>query len=301
VSSSEARRAVVASGLPLSVGVVAFNQLGVFREMIDRFLSADPGGERLGVLVREFESWARENAIAITEGMPNQELLDSVRPQWLKGTPLCKIIETCGEVSGDICTDFYGYKLSWLFHSIAQKLDKVAEEKRTEALSMVGLLIELGVPNEAAAKVFLAGVRSRSAAVELGVFVTNPSASVLQIRNALLDQSLIGKLSQYFSPSTLEWLNLLFTESRAAEVASPCCSPFRLEVPDEIDMIHVRQVAANTTTFLCSTDGRFKYAVASTHEMPFNKLANDFRFVFVRDGNVWRQQCRDPRVGLDKW
>lgn len=299
VSSSEARRAVVASGLPLSVGVVAFNQLGVFREMVDRFLNTDPNGQRLDVLVKEFESWARENAMAITEGMPNQELLDNVRPQWLEGAPLRKIIETCGEESGDVCTDFYGYKLPWLFHSIAQKLDKAAEEKRVEALSMGGLLVELGVPNEAAAKIFLAGVRSRSAAVELCAFVTNPSASVFQIRNTLLDPSLIGKLSQSVSPSTLEWLRLLFADNKTAEAEPPYCAPFRLNAPEGIEVIHVRQATSDTSIFLCSADGKFKQAVGFTDEMPFNKLANDPRFFFVRNENVWRQQCRDPRLQVE--
>lgn len=298
VPSPEARRAVVASGLPLSVGLVAFNQLDMFRQMVDRYLDADPSGEPLGGLVQEFESWARENAKTITEDMPDQELLDKVRPQWLGGASLCKIVEICGEECGDICIDLYGYQLPWLFHSIAQKLDKSTEENRVEALCKAGLLVELGLPTEAAAKIFLAGVRSRTAAVELGAFVTNPSASVRRIRNALLDLSTVAVLSSSVSPSTLEWLHMLSAEHGATEAAPPRCATFRLDAPNGVNAIHVRQVGNQDSIYLCSTDARFKYDVRATDEMPFDKLANDPRFVFVRDGDGWRQQCRDPRVHI---
>src|ERR1035437_5478601 len=153
VPSPEARRAVIASGLPVSVGIVAFTQLNVFREMVDRYLNANINEDPLGQLVLEFETWAREHAKTIVKGMPDQEQLDKMRPRWLGGESLRKIVETCGEESTDICTELYGYQLPWLFHSVAQNLDKLAEENRVEA-------------------------------VELSRFVTNPAVSVSRIRKA---------------------------------------------------------------------------------------------------------------------
>jgi len=297
VPSSAARSAIVASGLPLSVGVVAFSQLDIFREIVDRFLDAESNEAALNSIVKEFESWARENATAIIEKMPNQELLDNIRPFWLGGVSLHDIVEIHGKECTDICTQLYGYNLPWLFHSIAQKLDKNTEDNRIAALSTVGLLVELGLPTEAAAKVFLAGVRSRKAAVELSTFVTNPSASVSRIRKAFLNPSLVAKLAKVVSPSTIEWLRLLATDHGAAEVDSPQCAPFRLDVPKEVEVIHARRVDTRNITYLCSTDARFKCAIKTTEELPFDDLANDPRYIFVRDGNLWYQQCRDPHVG----
>jgi hypothetical protein len=295
VPTSEARRAVIASGLPLSVGVVAFDQLNEFRGMVDRYLASEQTEEALGVLVLEFETWGRQHAKTIVEEIPEQVTLDMIRPQWLEGASLRKIIETCGDESTDICTELYGYQLPWLFHSVAQKLDKQTEENRVEALAKVGLLVELGLPTEAAAKVFLAGVRSRAAAVELSRFLTDPAASVSRIRNALLDLATVEELSTSVSESTREWLHLLSAEHGAPEVAPPQCARFRLEVPSKVNTLHVRQQAPLGSIFLCSTDGRFKSAVGSTEEMPFAKLANDPRFAFSRDGDAWIQQSRDPR------
>lgn len=298
IPSPNARRAVIASGLPLSVGITAFNQLNVFREMVDRYLNDITNEDALGGLVLEFETWARENAKTIVKEMPGQEQLDKIRPQWLVGGSLQKIVETCGDESTDICTNLYGYQLPWLFHSIAQKLDKSVEENRVEALAKVGLLVELGLPTEAAAKVFLAGVRSRAASVELSAFVTDPSASVSRIRNALLDPAIVTALSASVSESTLEWLQLLSAEHGTPEVVPPQCARFRLDAPDGVNILHARHLQPGNHFYLCSTDARFKYAVQPTEEMPFDKIADDQRFVFSRDGDAWVQQCRDPRIQL---
>lgn len=296
IPSQEARRAIIASGLPLSVATVAFNQLDVFREMIDRYLTADEDGDPLGGLVLEFETWARENASTIVEGMPAKEVLDKIRPLWLGGSSLRKIIESNDEAAKDVCTQFYGYQLPWLFHSVAQKLDKSAEEERVDALSKVGLLVELGLPSEAAAKVFLAGVRSRAAAMELSRFVTNPAASVTRLRRALLDPEIVAALSPSVKPSTLEWLQLLSAEHFVQEALPPRIPNFRLEAPDTVDILHARKLQPHNQIWLCSTDARFKYRVKITKTLPFDKIADDPRFVFVRDGETWVQRCRDPRI-----
>lgn len=292
----EARRAIIASGLPLSVGLAAFSQLSVFREMVDRYLNSDLGEATLNAFVLEFESWARENATSIVETMPSEEQLDAIRPQWLRGDSLRAIVETSGAEATDICSDLYGYKLPWLFHAVSQNLDKGAEENRIEALSKVSLLVELGLPTESAAKVFLAGVRSRAAAVELSQYVTNPTASISGIRTALLDADIVAELSTTISASALEWLQLLSAELGSQKVAYPRCTRFRLNTPEHVAALHVRKYDPDGSVYLCSTDARFKIAVASSDDMPFNKLADDPRFIFLRDGEAWVQQSRDPRA-----
>ena len=291
-----ARRAIIASGLPLSIGLAAFNQLDAFREMVDSYLNSELDEAALNAFVLEFESWARENAASIVEAMPSKELLVAIRSQWLRGDSLRKIVETSNAEAAGICSDLYGYKLPWLFHAVAQNLDKGAEENRIEALSKVSLLVELGLPTEAAAKVFLAGVRSRAAAVELSQFVTNPTASIRGIRTALLDADIVTALSATVSASTLEWLQLLSAEHGPQKIAYPRCTRFSLNTPEHVAALHVRKYDPDGSVYLCSTDARFKIAVASSDDMPFNKLADDPRFIFLRDGEAWVQQSRDPRA-----
>lgn len=293
---TEARRAIIASGLPLSVGLAAFSQLSLFREMVDRYLNSDLGEAALNGFVLEFESWARENASSIVEAMPSEERLAAIRPQWLRGDSLQAIVKTSGVEGADICSDLYGYKLPWLFHAVAQKLDKGTEENRIEALSKVSLLVELGLPTEAAAKVFLTGVRSRAAAVELSQYVTNPTASISAIRAALLNANIVEALSTSVSASTLEWLLLLSAEHGTPNADYPRCARFLIDTPEDVDALHVRKYAKDGGVFLCSADAKFKVKVASSDDLPFDKLADDPRFNFTRDGEAWVQQSRDPRA-----
>jgi hypothetical protein len=297
VPSSEARRSIISAGLPLSVGIVAFNQLNVFREMVDRYLVTEDDRESLLRFVSEFETWARLHAKQIVKEMPEQELLDRIRPQWIGGESLITICNTCGDTATDVCTELYDYQLPWLFHAVAQKLDILVEEDRINALAKVGLLVELGVPTEVAAKVFLSGVRSRVAAVELSQFLVNPDASVSEIRSALLDPNTVAELSTSLSASTLEWLHLLSAEHGDLPATPPECVIFSLPeiVPDSVSKLHVRKSQNSESIYLCSTDMSFKFEVSPTNDLPFDRFVNDPRLAFSREGNNWVQEFRDPR------
>ena len=296
VPTATSRRAIVASGLPLSVGKATFRDLDMFRTIIDAYLSEGNGIDSLTELVLQFENWARNNAIAICSSIPNQELLNAIRPLWLGGTPLLEIIEICGEASQKICTDFYGYELSWLFHAVAQNLDNEMEKQRIDAISLVSLLLELGLPNEASSKVFLAGVRSRAAAIELGAFVSNPSASVIRIRNALLRPETVKLLIPKISTESTEWLDLLARDQPIGTEEKPSISDFRLDAPTGITTLHSRKIPGDDTAYLCSTDGRFIFNAQSTDDLPFHSIANDPRFIFMKGETSWHLHCRDPRL-----
>ncbi|WP_040432794.1 DEAD/DEAH box helicase [Chlorobium ferrooxidans] len=296
VPDAPARQAIISSGLPLSVGKLAFRDLEFFRQCTDAYLASDQNDTAIAVLVSEFEDWARVNASAICGSIASKELLDVVRPQWLRGQPLLAIRESLEDDPLKICTEFYGYELSWLFHAVAQKLDQETEEERREALGLVSLLLELGLPNQAAAKVFLAGIRSRASAVELGAFVLDSTASPKRIRNALLNPETVEDLRSSISPKTANWLDLLEKDQTSSEEEIPSFSNFKLQVPHEITSLHSRKLPEQDTAFLCSTDCRFVFRAKSTEDLPFYDLANDLRFIFLRTGDLWCLHCRDPRL-----
>jgi hypothetical protein len=296
VPDASARLAIISSSLPLSVGKLAYRDLEFFRHCTDAYLASDQNDTAIAFLVSEFEDWARINAPSICGSIASKELLDLVRPQWLRGKSLLAIRESCEDDSLKICTEFYGYELSWLFHAVAQKLDPEAEKARRDALSLVSLLLEFGLPNEAAAKVFLAGIRSRASAVELGLFVVDSTASPKRIRNALINPETVGKLRSLISPETANWLDLLAKYQTSSTQEMPSFSNFKLQVPSEITSLHSRKLPERDTMFLCSTDGRFVFQVKSTEDLPFQDVSNDPRFIFLRTGDLWRLHCRDPRL-----
>lgn len=289
-----ARRAIVASSLPFSIAQAAYAHLPYFREEIDQYIAAGQTDTALLAMVSRLELWARANAVRLFKWFPSQDLLDQVRPLWLRGTPMVEIIANSNEESKTVCTDFYGYAFTWICHAVAQKLDKELEFERITTLSNVGLLLEVGLPSEAAAKVFLAGVRSRSVATELAQYITEPEASVSRIRSALLRKDFISALRGNASNEALEWLLLLSTEDAKEEESTPYVQPFTIKMPTSVSSLHVRMVGSRL--YLCSPDYRQQVQVESTDSLPFALVANDVRCAFERDGDDWHIVYRDPRL-----
>jgi len=225
--------------------------------------------------------------------MPVAPKLDGIREQWLGGVALRVLIEKDSDASS-ICKDLYGYQLPWLIHAISQKLDKVSEIQRVNTLSSIALFVEIGVPTELAAKIFLAGIRSRVAAVELAKFTTYFAPDLSSIRNNLRDPDLIKALIPYVSLETAAWLNLLLADKSGREISMPNFSSFKLENSIDTNILYAR--IFNNNIFLCSLDGAKKIRIGSSTDMPFNQIADDPRFTFVGKYNNWKLSTRDPRI-----
>ena len=163
--SQPARKAVVSSGLPLSVAVRTHQSLVLFGEIAASCGADVQALPEIAAAVRAIEEWARAHAGPVTGTMPDAAKLDAMREGWLGGTGLQAL--TSAEASARVISkELYGYQLPWIIHAASQQL-RGAEQEKADALAKLALLVELGVPSELAARIYLAGVRSRAAATEL--------------------------------------------------------------------------------------------------------------------------------------
>lgn len=287
------RKLLVASGLPLSTAIKAHHDLDYFRTLIDEYLQSDRDAGSLSVAVQKIESWARINAGAVTETMPDETQLNGLREKWLGGTGLRLILEE-HESAAPICKDLYGYELPWLIHAISQKLDKLMEEDRINALSGIGLLVEIGVSTELAAKIFLAGIRSRAAATELSQVDIQFGATVHAILDNLRNPEFVELVSSQVSEETRNWLNLIVSSRNRFRRTAPNFAAFRLDEHIRNTILHVRTFEGRI--YLCTVDGQVKIPVESTTEQPFHHIADDPRFVFVNTDAVWNLMDRHARL-----
>jgi len=287
------RKAIVASGLPLSVALKAHENLDLFRVLADEYIQSDFTFISLTITVKRIESWARDNASSITEKMPDESALDKLRSLWLGGTGLRELIKQDSNATV-ICKDFYGYQLPWIIHAISQKFDKAVEKERISALSQIALLVEIGVPTELAARIFLAGIRSRAAATELSRLDISFGTSISAISRNLHNPDFIDGLIPQISQPTVEWLNLIQTDESYRRTIVPRFSNFKLKQSVNTNTLYARTFGEGT--FLCSLDGRIKFSVKSTVHLPFNQIADDLRFVFKKSGEIWVLTARDLRL-----
>ncbi|NOT60434.1 MAG: DEAD/DEAH box helicase, partial [Acidobacteria bacterium] len=80
------RRAVVASGLPLSTALKTRSNLDFFTKIANNYQQAEGALPTLIAAVREIENWVRSNATAVVQQMPDIAVMDEVRQGWLEGT-----------------------------------------------------------------------------------------------------------------------------------------------------------------------------------------------------------------------
>ncbi len=289
-----ARKAVVSSGLPLSVALRAHEHLSVFSGIAERYV-ADAGSiSALAECVRAIEAWARDHAEAVTGAMPAEARLDAIREDWLKGVGLRELNTTDSEASS-ITRELYGYQLPWIIHAAAQQLRAAEQADNADALARIALLVELGVPTEAAARIFLAGVRSRAAATELAGLGIDLGATIAAISRNLQSEDVVERLRALVSPATGEWLGLIAGDAaRRTPQPIPHIPAFTLKGSEGTDRLLARRSGGRV--FLTSIDGGIRLEVTPTDQFPFDRIANDPRIAFVRAGEAWSAVVRDPRV-----
>jgi len=288
-----ARRAIASSGLPLTTALRANSSRDTFVAIVDAYHAAGKTETALREAVKLLEDWVRDSADAVTRKMPEVSALDAIREGWLSGVGL-EALRALEAKAVEITKDFYGYQLPWVVHATSQQMRSHGDDERADTLGRIALLIEIGVPTDVAAKIFLAGVRSRSAAVELARLGIDYGETVSDTSVTLHQPEFLESVRETVSESTRVWLQLIlddvaFRRSRPI----PQFAAFRArEIPS--DILHPR--ALGESVFLCTTDCRTRVSVGSTEATPFQSVANDPRIAFRKSGSHWILELRDPRL-----
>lgn len=292
--SQSSRTAVVSSGLPLSVALRAHENLAMFSGVAEGVDAEDAPATAVASGVQAIEEWARAHAAPVTGDMPEPGKLDAIREGWLSGVGL-NALSALEPDASSISRELYGYQLPWIIHAAAQQLRAAEEPEKADVLAKLALLVEIGVPTDLAARIFLAGVRSRAAATELSTLEVGFGASISQIGRNLRDPDFTNPLRPLVSAATADWLDLMVEDAAGLRrQAVPDFSAFRLKGADDVDELHARRLGDQV--FLASVDGGRRIAIRSTDGLPFDKVANDPRVAFLREDGVWRMVARDPRL-----
>lgn len=298
--SQPARRAVVSSGLPLSVALRAHENLAVFGAVAEAYDASDKTATALADAVRVIEEWARANAAPVTGDMPDAAKLNAMREGWLGGVGL-RTLSALDPDANSISRELYGYQLPWIIHAASQQLRgaEAEEAEKADALAKIALLVELGVPTDVAARIFLAGVRSRVAATELAGLDVAFGSSISEISRRLRSSEFADRLRPLVSPATAGWLDLMVEDaSRWRQQPVPEFAPFTLAGAGDAEVLHVRRLGDQV--FLATVEGRTRIAVKPSDESPFDKVANDPRIAFARSDGGWNLVVRDSRLDADE-
>ena len=287
------RKAYVATGLPLTAARCIYRDSDLFVAESQKLIDNDLSTPSIIEFLQWIEEWARANASSIVDALPDNTLMDLIRTHWIEGDPMRTIIAKTDKATS-VCKDIYGFQFPWLIHAVSQQLIKMDYEELSEAMSSVALCVELGLPNELAAWVFMSGVRSRSASTEISKCSVSLGTSLSVVRRNLRDPEILRDMISRVSSTAKVWLDLQLSEFESEKAELPTFPIFKAEKLDGIDTIVARSNAGST--YLCSVDGLQRMAVKVSEKWPFYQVADDHRFAFVRSADgLFKFSVRDPR------
>ncbi|MEW6046163.1 MAG: DEAD/DEAH box helicase [Bacillota bacterium] len=286
---------IVASGLPLSAAVALDQAVPDLKRALTELVSSSGELNDLDRFVSFVEGIIRSFPGDEFSATPGEEILRSIRQLWLSGRPLREILPLNNRAL-EICRDHYGYRVPWVMNAAARYLAAEGSSE-AEVCDRVALMVEIGVPTEIAAKVFMCGIRSRTAAVELSAYIPEEVArlSLSRIAEYMGSQDFVDSVQGRASPDAMLWLqNLVRSMQKPRSV--PQIPEFRIRAdPFPCSTIHVRKREGRV--FLCSPDYRQTLVIGAPPDSPWHELANDLRVALERrDSGAWRLDIRDPRV-----
>lgn len=296
IPDKSSRKKIIASGIPLSVSQRMLDNVEYFRALALSFISqsnADEQINQINSIVREIEKWSRLNAEYLMENMPEQDHLDHIRRDWVSGVPLSEIIKN-EPMAEKITKDYYRFTLPWIINGISQLFDSVFEETIVQTYSSIAMFIELGLPNLTSSNIYMAGVRSRSAALELASINIFTGKSVSDIKQILTDMQVSDN---NISNTAQVWIDLF---SNTAQLQSPkrvSFPSFNWDRSDLPDRLYLRKQSNHY--YLYSSDGYFCEKVESTKDLPFSKIANIVGLYFECRGGTWYLQSYNPRIIIE--
>jgi len=223
--------------------------------------------------------------------------IDNVRSIWLQGMSISEI--STYEKGQEICNDYYGFTLPWVINAISRRFKLNEQEEVARDFEEIALLIETGLPNILACKIYLAGIKSRKASIELSELI-GPKLFEDNVTEIYIYLVLnIKEISELCSLNTSRWLELLRNNSKAKFRRIPHIERFtfkKLDIKSDVLLSRIY----DDKVFLVSPDYDEKIEVSSSKEFPFDRLANNLGVQFnkvSKNGNTdWDIKIRNPHI-----
>lgn len=174
--------------------------------------------------------------------------------------------------------------MSWVLNAISSYFTNVQDNKAiANTIHRINCCMRYGLPSYAACRVFMAGVESRQAAIELSPYVSTYSDDrTAVIQRVLLD--ITG--TEQFSERTQAWLNIIKKEDNANNARITYLNPCHLKASDGEDAIlYICKIGENFYT----RNADYTYVRnIDLRDYPMDKVANVSGLYFLKtDTNIY--------------
>ncbi len=287
------------SGLPLSSDLTLEDRL---TEIVGTFPSEfelnDVSIEDKVELLSKLETFVMDLPVIQEDGEAyDSPMKDAIRLGWLTGKPIAELKKHDGAES--ITRDLYGFKLPWILNGIAKKLRNIELFDHAFLIEEIAVLLEAGLPSMTKVKVYQAGIRSRSAANEIGnLFDDDPwERSIRSYKSDLIIHKDYYK--SQVSEISGEWIEILSLASRKPE--------FTVKVVPNFTFGNIHE---KTNTLLPKLIQGVQYLVSpdlkvierlEPNAINYSEVNNVPGVSFDYDSidECWKMICKNPHVRIE--
>jgi len=278
----------VSSSIPLRSAIYLKDNISQVLEIIFKYRSSEQTTGDLLAFVKETEN--------IISEFPSEQfnidelpISDTVRELWIIGDTMSSFDDKIIKITNQ----YFGYIIPWAINAISRILLTEGMEEESNEFNTLAIIIQMGLPNMLAVKIYLSGIHSRISATELSKELNTEyqELSIKKLRLKLI--SLSGSLS-HISEDTKSWLSLL--KSKNSKVIKYCERisdfTFRKGLIINSSILNVKKF--NEEIYLCSPDYRDRIKVKTNSRFPFDKYVNNFSVYFQNENETWSMKLRNP-------
>ncbi|QED46006.1 DEAD/DEAH box helicase [Cytobacillus dafuensis] len=285
-------KGLVSSSIPFRSGLFIRNEISVVLDYFHEYQNSNKDMNDFLTLIRHTEKFISKFP---SEQFEINEVATAYMELWISGQSISSLDESIKME----CNNYFTFKLPWGIHAISRMLATLDFETEAKEFESLAVLVQMGVPNMFAAKIYLAGIQSRVAATELST-ILNPRFEELSLR---MLKRIIMKLSDEIAskaqPNTIQWVNLLEkTYTKALDYLERIPSfSFTDNLKLDCDVLMAKYF--NGETYMCSPDYTYKVKVKVDDKFHFDKYANNLGIVFINREDEWFMESRNPNHKLN--
>ena len=299
LGDEENKRAYIKGGIPLRACSKMYELIEPINLLLTEYHSSDKSKEKLVELLENIETLILTLPTFENIREKYSELIDTLRLLWMSGEPLHRIIESDEKNALYICTSYFGYKIPFLLNAIAKRMKDETMEDESNFISELAILCELGLPNMLAAKIYLAGIKSRVAALQISENINEEaiSFSIKQLHDELI--SIKNEIKNKISANTYAWLNLLEVRNAKNKRTVTAISNFSLSDNGQGEKIlNVRSF--KNRIYLCSPNYELIINITD-NDSNLIEVSDmlDINFVYDEDDEIYRMNIRNPKLNIE--
>lgn len=289
-------KSIIASSIPLKSDLYIEDKFHELIDVCDNYLSSEKTIEdKLGMLAEIDKLLIDIPCFHREREKINAADMDTIRKFWLTGIATYFIINL--PLGREIICDYYNYKLPWVLNGIAKKLKASELTDQGEIFEEMAVLVELGLPTFKHAKIYQAGIRSRTSTIDLSKFFDDERGwSIKECRDEIIRG--YDHFKTRVSIETAEWMRLLVhNRSRGEVVISPVSDFTYGDVHKQTQRLVPKIIKGKQ--YLISPNFEFAQEVIDS-EIDFSEVSDHdgIYFDYNSQTELWQMKVDNPNIAI---